>query len=75
MQGFESQGMVLCAKSADGAKVEFVAPPAGAAPGERVLLEGVADAPPLSASQVEQSPTPRRRAQGYDSAEPTRRRA
>lgn len=37
MQGFDSHGMVLCAKT-DG-KVEFVAPPEGAKPGDRVVLE------------------------------------
>ena len=37
MQGFNSFGMVLCAKT-DG-KVEFVSPPDGAKPGDRVVLE------------------------------------
>jgi methionine--tRNA ligase beta chain len=41
MQGFVSTGMVLAAKSSDGARVELVAPPEGAAIGERVYLEGV----------------------------------
>jgi len=40
MQGFESQGMVLCATSANG-KVELMQPPAGAKVGERVTMEGV----------------------------------
>merc|ERR1719499_1249446 len=40
MQGFESQGMVLCATSKDG-KVELMQPPAGAKVGERVTIEGV----------------------------------
>jgi len=40
MQGFDSQGMVLCATSADG-RVELMQPPPGARVGERVLIEGV----------------------------------
>jgi methionyl-tRNA synthetase len=51
LMGFSSSGMVLCAKSEDG-KVEFVTPPAEAAIGERIVLEGVPDCPPYSASQV-----------------------
>jgi len=39
MQGFESQGMVLCGTSTAG-KVELLRPPAGAQVGERVTLEG-----------------------------------
>ena len=38
MQGFKSCGMVFCASNADHTAVEFVAPPAGAAVGERVTL-------------------------------------
>jgi phenylalanyl-tRNA synthetase alpha chain len=38
--GFPSHGMVLCAASEDGSKVEFIEPPAGAAIGERVSVEG-----------------------------------
>lgn len=40
MQGFESQGMVMCATSKDG-KVELMEPPAGSKVGERVMIEGV----------------------------------
>jgi methionine--tRNA ligase beta chain len=40
MAGVESQGMVLCASDAEKSKLCFVAPPAGAAPGERVTWEG-----------------------------------
>ena len=40
LQGFESNGMVVCAVAADG-KSEFIEPPEGAAPGERVYCEGV----------------------------------
>lgn len=40
MQGFESQGMVMCATGADG-KVELMQPPAGAKVGERVMAEGI----------------------------------
>jgi len=45
MQGFESQGMVLCATSAEG-KVELLKPPAGAKVGERVNIEGFEMADP-----------------------------
>jgi tRNA-binding EMAP/Myf-like protein len=51
LMGFSSSGMVLCAKSEDG-KVEFVTPPEDAPVGERIVLEGVPDAEPYSASQV-----------------------
>ena len=40
MRGVESQAMVLCGESADGATVELVEPPAGAQPGDRVSVEG-----------------------------------
>eukprot|EP00931_Biecheleriopsis_adriatica_P116020 TRINITY_DN91734_c0_g1_i1.p1 TRINITY_DN91734_c0_g1~~TRINITY_DN91734_c0_g1_i1.p1 ORF type:complete len:858 (-),score=261.46 TRINITY_DN91734_c0_g1_i1:137-2710(-) len=40
MQGFESQGMVMCATSKEG-KVELMEPPAGSKVGERVMVEGV----------------------------------
>merc|ERR1712050_373968 len=40
MQGFESQGMVLCATS-DSGKVELMQPPEGAKVGERVSIEGI----------------------------------
>ena len=38
--GIDSQGMVLCAGDAGKTKLSFVTPPAGAAPGERVMFEG-----------------------------------
>jgi methionine--tRNA ligase beta chain len=38
--GFPSHGMVMCASNADGSKVEFVMPPADAAIGERIMVEG-----------------------------------
>lgn len=38
--GFPSHGMVLCASSEDGRKVEFIEPPPGAAVGERITVEG-----------------------------------
>jgi len=38
---FESAGMVLCASNADRTVVEFIEPPVGAVPGERLTLEGV----------------------------------
>ena len=40
MRGVESQAMVLCATSADGATVELVEPPEGAKLGERVTFAG-----------------------------------
>jgi aminoacyl tRNA synthase complex-interacting multifunctional protein 1 len=43
LAGFASNGMVLCATTAEG-KVEFVEPPEGAALGERVSFEGHAGA-------------------------------
>lgn len=46
LAGFESNGMVFCASSADKSKVEFVDPPAGAPPGARVLALSEAAAPP-----------------------------
>jgi tRNA-binding EMAP/Myf-like protein len=45
MAGFESQGMVLCAGTADRSVVEFIDPPAGAVVGERILIDGFADDP------------------------------
>ncbi|KAG8462312.1 hypothetical protein KFE25_012132 [Diacronema lutheri] len=46
LAGFESNGMVFCASSADKGKVEFVDPPEGAQPGARVLALAEAAAPP-----------------------------
>ena len=40
MRGIKSEAMVLAATSADGSSVELVEPPAGAAVGERVSVEG-----------------------------------
>jgi len=56
--GFKSFGMVLCAATPDpshpsGEKVEFVDPPAGAAPGDRVVGEGLTHYDALPASQVD----------------------
>jgi len=52
LAGFASNGMVLCASSADRSTVAFVEPPEGAAPGDRVLCEGAAAVPPASANRV-----------------------
>jgi len=41
MAGFKSHGMVFCAKSNDGQKVEFVDPPAACSPGDKVTFNGV----------------------------------
>jgi len=49
--GFDSFGMVLCAKSESG-KVEFVTPPENAAIGERIFLEGVVSSEPYSSAQT-----------------------
>jgi phenylalanyl-tRNA synthetase alpha chain len=43
--GFPSHGMVLCASSADGSKVEFIEPPADAKIGERVMVDGFVGEP------------------------------
>ncbi|GAA6002486.1 hypothetical protein JCM10207_001146 [Rhodosporidiobolus poonsookiae] len=49
MRGVKSFAMVLCATSSDGKDggVEFVDPPAGSQPGDRVYFEGFADKQPL----------------------------
>ena len=52
LAGFASNGMVLCATSPDGARVEFVEPPAGAALGERVAFAGHAG-PPAEPNRVD----------------------
>eukprot|EP00736_Rhodelphis_marinus_P007948 Rmarinus@m.11487 len=40
MRGIASAGMVMCASNADKSKVELLVPPAGAKPGDRVVLKG-----------------------------------
>jgi methionine--tRNA ligase beta chain len=44
LAGFESAGMVFCASEEGKGKVEFIDPPAGASPGDRVLTQSEADA-------------------------------
>jgi methionine--tRNA ligase beta chain len=56
MVGFESQGMVLAAKSSDGSKVELVDVPDGAKIGERVIVKGE-EGEPYSATQVKKKKT------------------
>lgn len=51
LNGVPSHGMVFCAKSEAGDKVEFVDPPASCEPGELVTFEGV-PGEPISAAQV-----------------------
>jgi methionine--tRNA ligase beta chain len=51
MVGFESQGMVLAAKSEDGSKVELVTPPEDAVIGERIFIEGLSG-DPFSSTQM-----------------------
>ena len=38
--GWPSAGMVMCAKTQDGSKVEFLRPPEGSKPGDPVFFEG-----------------------------------
>ena len=45
-KGHQSQALLLCATSADGATTELVEPPAGSAVGERVVVAGH-EAPPM----------------------------
>ena len=45
IRGVKSEAMVLCATSVDGTKTEFVQPPPGTAPGERVFIEGLEGEP------------------------------
>jgi glutamyl-tRNA synthetase len=40
MRGIKSHAMVLCASNADHTKVEFLLPPAGSKPGDRVYFPG-----------------------------------
>jgi len=49
--GFPSHGMVLCAASEDGSKVEFIEPPADAKLGERVMCDGF-DGEPATENQI-----------------------
>ena len=56
--GFKSNGMVLCASqtNADGThSVEFVDPPTDAQPGDRIIGEGIAIEPPLTASKCDKT--------------------
>jgi len=52
LAGFASNGMVLCASSADRETVAFVEPPEGAAPGQRVLMEGQEAVEPASGNAM-----------------------
>lgn len=49
--GFPSHGMVLCAASEDGSKVEFIEPPTDAKIGERVIVDGF-DGEPVSSHSL-----------------------
>ena len=51
LAGFKSQGMVLCAVSADHSAIKLVEPPVGAAAGERITFPGYTGEP-ASASAV-----------------------
>ncbi|KAJ1663611.1 G4 quadruplex nucleic acid binding protein, partial [Coemansia sp. RSA 25] len=46
MRGVKSHAMVLCATSPDGNTVEFVEPPKGSRPGDRIYFEGYQDGTP-----------------------------
>lgn len=46
MRGIKSYAMVLCATSPDGNTVEFVEPPKGSKPGDRVYFEGFENGKP-----------------------------
>eukprot|EP01135_Chromosphaera_perkinsii_P011654 Nk52_evm1s2464 gene=Nk52_evmTU1s2464 len=46
MRGVLSQAMVMCASNAETGKVEVLIPPAGAKPGDRVVVPGYEDAQP-----------------------------
>lgn len=53
MRGFRSEGMVLCASAEDNSKVEFVDPPAGAVPGERLVPLGqIPDGAPFPVPEI-----------------------
>jgi methionine--tRNA ligase beta chain len=49
--GFASHGMVMCAATEDGGKVQFVEPPEGAAIGDRVTVAGY-DGEPATENQI-----------------------
>jgi methionine--tRNA ligase beta chain len=49
--GFASHGMVMCAATEDGGKVQFVEPPEGAAIGERIMVAGY-DGEPATENQI-----------------------
>jgi aminoacyl tRNA synthase complex-interacting multifunctional protein 1 len=56
--GFKSHGMVLCASKvdADGThRVEFVDPPAGSKPGDRIVAEGIPKIDPFTPSKCDKS--------------------
>lgn len=53
MQGFKSEGMVLCAANDDHTQVVLLEPPSDAIPGDRVALESVPNVDPATASQVQ----------------------
>ncbi|XBW34880.1 hypothetical protein QEN19_000444 [Hanseniaspora menglaensis] len=48
MRGVKSTAMVLCANNADDGKIEFVNPPAGSQPGDKVFFEGYGAEEPLA---------------------------
>lgn len=45
MRGIVSAGMVLCASTPDHTKVEFINPPEGSKPGDKVFFQGYDDEP------------------------------
>lgn len=69
LAGFPSNGMVLCASSADRSTVAFVEPPEGAAPGERVVREGSQPVEPASPNAVKKKKLMEKTAQGLRAVE------
>lgn len=62
--GVASNGMVLCASNEDKSAVAFVEPPAAAAPGDRVLIEGVGATPPATGNQMKKKKWMEKAAEG-----------
>lgn len=62
--GVESNGMVLCASNGDKSAVAFVEPPQEAAPGARVLREGVGPTEPATGNQMKKKKWMEKAAEG-----------
>ena len=55
IENYVSQGMVLCAQTDDGSKIEFLSPPEGSQPGDIVTFEGY-ERKPLDVLPAKKSP-------------------